>query len=145
MNITDFGEGIDANSPVKLIRQLPHRQWDGTITGVTDVVIVPRTKRDGLHDSGYRVMEVAAGRYGRLYCLLTGCSDVIHLGGISGYNNRKWYETRNIKERTIPASWSIDCLPNNGLLRIFSHGHDLDPGCALSSFELFAVTEKSRG
>ena len=137
-HITEFGEGIPTDSPVTKIRELPDRQWGDEVSGITALVIVPATKRSGLHDSGYRCLDFAAEHFGRLYCLLSGCSDVIHLGGISGYNNKDWVNLPE-HERVRRGDWSIDCLPSNGLLRLFSHSGELVVGPSLSSFEVFST------
>ena len=66
---------------------------------------------------------------------ISGCSDVIHLGGIGGHNIKS---TDRMKSQTVPnADWHIDCLPVSGLLRIFSGNYKLFVGASISDFELF--------
>ena len=134
-HITEFSDGIPADSPATELRGLPHRNWQEDIDGISSIIIVPATKRSGLHDSGYRCMDFAACHYGKAYCLLSGCSDVIHIGGIGGYNTDRWMEKDWPRDRAKRASWSIDCLPNSGLLQIFTDC-GLSVGTALSSFEI---------
>ncbi len=136
-HITEFGEGMLADSVAHELRKLPHRDWQEDIEGITSIVIIPGLKKDGLHDSGFRTMDFAACHYGTAYCLLSGCSDVIHIGGISGYNNKDWVEEFP-ENRVKRASWSVDCLPKSGLLQLFASG-ELTAGCALSSFDIFAT------
>jgi hypothetical protein len=70
-------------------------------------------------------MDFAAIKDGEPLCLLSGCSDVVHIGGISAVLR--------------PAqSWSIDCLYPSGLMRLFCLDGKLRAGSALSSFEVFA-------
>ena len=137
VHITSLSEGMDADSPAHKLRQLPMRQWDSRVKGVTSIVVVPAVKRGGIHDSGYRCMDFAACHYGKAYCLLSGCSDVIHLGGICGYNNREWVNDKRVRR----GNWLIDCLPNSGLLQIFSDG-GLDVGAAVSSFKVFSTEDR---
>ena len=136
-HIISFGDGIDADSPIAKLRALPHRDWMEPIRGITGLIILPQTKKYGLHDSGFRCMDFAAVHYSKAYCLLSGCSDVVHLGGIGGWNNPKWLDDK----KTIAGNWSIDCLPNNGLLQIFARG-ELIVGEALSSFEVWHLRER---
>lgn len=136
-HVTSFGEGMPADSPAAALRMLPARNWAEEVTGITSIVIVPAIKRGGVHESGYRVMDFAACHYGTAYVLLSGCSDVIHLGGIAGFNNQNWVNDRKTKR----GQWSIDCLPNSGLLQLFSGG-ELIVGSALSSFEVWSTEER---
>lgn len=133
--LTEFGEGIPMDSPIEALRALPHRPWDMDIEGINSILILPAEDGEELHDSGYRCMDFVACSHERAHCLLSGCSDVIHIGGISGFNNPDWVNQPKGK-RAKTASWSIDCLPRNGLLRLFSHNGELIVGTALSSFEV---------
>ena len=137
-HISEYGAGMPADSPAHELRKLPERGWQDEVCGITSIVIIPANKKGGLHDSGYRVMDFAACHYGKAYVLLSGCSDVIHLGGISGYNNRDWYKDGH---RVRRGPWSIDCLPKSGLLQIFCGG-EIEVGCALSSFEMYTKDER---
>lgn len=131
-HVTEFSAGIPVDSPIKELRLLPHREWLEDIEGITSILIMPQTKKYGLHDSGYRCMDFAACHYETAHCLLSGCSDVINLGGIGGFNNPNWLQDHE----TFAGNWSIDCLPNNGLLRIFAH-KEIRVGVAISSFEIY--------
>jgi len=95
-----------------------------------------------MHDSGYRCMDFVLVREGKPICLLSGCSDVIHINGIGGLG-KDWLEKYGTVPKKIePQDWSIDCLATSGLLRILSRGK-MSCGPAISSFELFSdVTEK---
>ncbi len=133
MKLTDFHKGIDINSSIKELRALPARKWSESIEGIDSIIILPLTKKHGFYNSGYyRYMDFVGCAADRAYCRLSGCSDVIHLGGIAGSNNPDWVKD----QRTLPSNWSIDCLLENGLLRIFAH-HELIIGAALPSFEVF--------
>ena len=89
------------------------------------LVILPlRTK----HDSGYRCLDFVAVRNGKPVCKLSGCSDVIHIGGIGS----------SYLGKSDLVDWSIDCLPKSGLLRLFAGDAILKDGGALSSFQVFA-------
>lgn len=97
------------------------------------------------HDSGYRCMEFVTIQRDKPTYIISGCSDVIHLGGIGGFNIR--YITSNltyqerVKENKTPVvAWSIDCLPKSGLLRIFCN-KKIYIGASLSSFEIYFKEE----
>lgn len=99
---------------------------------VDSLVILPERH---YHDSGYRCMSFVTIQNGIPTYKISGCSDVIHLGGIGGHNIKS---TDRIKSQTVPnADWHIDCLPVSGLLRIFSGNYKLFVGASLSDFELF--------
>lgn len=99
---------------------------------VDSLVILPEKHN---HDSGWRCMSFVTIQNGVPTYRISGCSDVIHLGGIGGHNIKS---TDRIKSQTVPnADWHIDCLPVSGLLRIFSGNYKLFVGASLSDFELF--------
>ena len=106
--------------------------------GDVDSLIVLPTRRT--HDSGYRCMRFVTIQNGIPTYVISGCSDVIHLGGIGGLNvkpfNSSTHRYRLASQKTPSIDWSIDCLPKSGLLRIFC-GKKLIVGASLSSFELF--------
>lgn len=144
----------------KDFEKLPHRKWDERIYFTSMVIIPSRIKGfqvmmykirkflssksklfnkpeiyeiDGMHDSGYRIMDFAAvDNKNVAFCLLSGCSDVIHFDGIGGFG--KW--ENNIPSLIPPSGWTMDCLPKSGLLRIFSNDK-IYCGMALSSFEIY--------
>ena len=117
---------------VEEFRELPLRGWDEDIGEFRSLVILPT---ETIHDSGFRCMEfVAIGAGGKPICRLSGCSDVVHLGGIGS---------------TVPfgpkrlANWSIDCLKESGLLRAFCDC-PIVAGLDLSSFEVIPVERKEK-
>ena len=93
-----------------------------------------------VHDSGYRFMDFVAAKGEHPICRLAGGSDVIHIDGIGGYGE---YKDLGIPKLVLPKSWSIDCLPKSGLLRLFCGDYKLSADAALSSFEIFAVKKES--
>lgn len=116
---------------IKEFRNLPGRNWDEDIELFDQIIILPCTLKDGLHDSGYRLIDFVAVKDGIPLCRLSGCSDVINLCGIGGYNQGKSVYTNQ--------RWNMDCLSKSGLLRLWCDGHQLKVGVALSSFELLVV------
>lgn len=65
-----------------------------------------------MHDSGFRIMHFAVIVGDKPICKLAGCSDVMKLGGVRGWNGNNPSESRAM-------GWSIDCLKTSGLLRLF--------------------------
>jgi hypothetical protein len=106
------------NASKKDLETLPLRKWNEDIGSFSSLVIFPTKTK---HDSGYRCMEFVAVKDDIAICRLSGCSDVLHIGGIM---------SKNI------AEWKIDCLPKSGLLRLFC-GKEITAGLDLSSFEIF--------
>lgn len=113
----------------KEFEALPLREWNEEII-CNSFVILP-TRR--MHDSGFRCMDFVAIRGNKPICRCSGYSDVIHLGGIGGYNSL--YNKPYAKNPEF-VGWSIDCLKVSGLLRVFCD-YPLTLGAALSSFEVF--------
>lgn len=110
----------------------PKSYTNEEIGEVDSLVILPERH---YHDSGWRCMSFVTIQNGVPTYRISGCSDVIHLGGIGGHNIKS---TDRIKSQTVPnADWHIDCLPVSGLLRIFSGKYKLYVGASLSDFELF--------
>lgn len=110
----------------------PKSYTNEEIGEVDSLVILPEKHN---HDSGWRCMSFVTIQNGVPTYRISGCSDVINLGGIGGYNFKS---TDRIKSQTVPnADWHIDCLPVSGLLRIFSGKYKLYVGASLSDFELF--------
>jgi len=121
----------------KEFEALPHRKWNEIII-CNSLIILPGKAKD-LHDSGYRCMDFVAVDNSEPKCLLSGCSDVVHVDGIAGYGDN-WVEKYNGVPPLIPPSgWSIDCLPKSGLLRIWPRSMRIKCGEALSSFEIYAL------
>ncbi len=124
-------------------KKVADREGFSSDVGAFDsLVVLPVDGRQRLHDSGYRCMDFVAIRDGEPIALLSGCSDVLHIDGIGGFGY-KWTEKYNgCPDFVKPKSWSIDCLPKSGLLHLFVSGHELRVGCALSSFEVYAIPRK---
>lgn len=118
---------------------LPRADWKNEIGEVDSLIILPTRRK---HDSGYRCMEFVTIQKGKPTYIVSGCSDVIHLAGIGGHNiGEHNFDEKLLKNRisthTCPrVSWSIDCLPVSGLLRLFCDKY-LYIGRSLSSFEVF--------
>jgi hypothetical protein len=118
----------------------PDSFWN-YIGEVDSLVIVPCDYR---HESGYRCLEFAAIQNGEPTYLLSGCSDIIHLGGIGGFNvysdDIPKYAKR-VKSGVAPiADWKIDCLPVSGLLHIRCN-KKIIVGASISHFEIFYKEE----
>lgn len=94
------------------------------------------------HDSGFRCMEFVTIQKGEPTYRLSGCSDVLHLSGIGGYNvGAGYFDEKKLnqrcKTRFVPLNgWCVDCLPTSGLLRIFCD-KKMYVGSSLSSFEIY--------
>lgn len=115
---------------------LPILGWKENVNGFNSLVIIPT---DQIHDSGFKCMEFVACRFNTPICRISGCSDVMHINGIGGFGLggiRYWDKIPHNK----PIDWSIDCLRTSGYLRLFTSGY-LQTGTALSSFEIFSVSE----
>lgn len=116
----------------------PKSYTNEEIGEVDSLVILPEKH---YHDSGWRCMSFVTIQNGVPTYRISGCSDVINLGGIGGYNFQgmsDFISTNRIESQTVPnANWHIDCLPVSGLLRIFSGKYKLYVGASLSDFELF--------
>jgi len=113
----------------KEFEKLPLREWGQDIGQFDWLVILPLKEK---HDSGFRCMDFVACKNNEAICRLSGCSDVLHIGGIGASSFGK----------TDFAEWTIDCLPKSGLLRLFVDRAALTAGRALSSFEVFARVRK---
>ena len=122
----------------KELEALPHRNWNADIGSFSSLIILP-TRR--LHDSGYRMMDFVAVNDNDIpFIRLSGCSDAVHIDGISGIGPHELVEKMLPLGIVKSKGWSIDCLKASGLLRIFCMGR-LKSGEALSSFELYGYTE----
>lgn len=122
----------------KEFEALPRADWKNDVGEVDSLIILPTRRK---HDSGFRCMEFVTIQKSKPTYIVSGCSDVIHLAGIGGHNVGEHNFDKKILERistnTCPrVSWSIDCLPVSGLLRLFCDKH-LYIGLSLSSFEVF--------
>jgi len=118
----------------KQFEELPHREWSEEIK-CDSIIILPLKE---MHDSGYRCMDFVAVKDNEAVCLLSGCSDVIHIDGIAGLG-KDWLKKYGSIPRLIPPSeWCIDCLPRSGLLRLWPGSREMSCGSALGSFEIYA-------
>lgn len=128
----------------KEFEALPRADWKNEIGEVDSLIILPTRRK---HDSGYRCMEFVTIQNGKPTYIVSGCSDVIHLAGMSGCNcdyrntNIDEYSNRVINNAVPRICWRIDSLPVSGLLRLFCDGR-IYIGQSLSSFEIFAKEEK---
>lgn len=121
----------------KEFEQLPYPEDFHNDIGEVDSLIILPTRRK--HDSGFRCMEFVTIQNGKPTYRISGCSDIIHIGGIGGYNSLQAddeYSERIRNRRTKVTGWRIDCLPTSGLLRIFC-GHKLIAGSSTSDFQLY--------
>lgn len=118
----------------KEFERLPRRQWNKDIGEFDCLIILPI--EDGIHESGYRLMDFVACKGNKPICRLSGCSDVIHINGIGGYGLNWLAKSGAVPNRISPIAWAIDCLPISGLLRLWCDS-TLTCGQALSSFEIW--------
>lgn len=121
------------NATRKDFEALPLREWNTDIGEFDSMVILPQR---GVHESGYRLMDFVAVKRDKPLYRLSGCSDVIHINGIGGYGLNWLEKYKTVPSQIPPIDWSIDCLPQSGLLRLFT-GKQLVAGNALSSFEIY--------
>ena len=125
----------------KELEILPHRKWNASVE-FNSLIILPGRARDK-HDSGYRCMDFVAVTGNGPQCLLSGCSDAIHIDGIGGYG-KDWLRKYGTVPHVVPVSgWAIDCLPKSGLLRIWPSSEKMTCGPALSSFEIYALPKST--
>jgi len=119
---------------LKEFRELKIRKFNTDIGKFYSLVILPCDGRS-LHDSGYRRMDfVAVDIHRKPICRLSGCSDVLHINGFGGTGK----DIKNIGKPIFPNSWSIDCLPKSGLMRLFCNKPLTVENIALSSFCVYA-------
>ena len=105
-------------------------------TTFDNLILIP-SKRNKLHDSGYRTMTFIAVKNNAPIYKMFGDSESIKIDGIGGYGKEQY--TTNTKILTIaPTGWSIDCLAKSGLLRIWPSSNSMSCGAVLSNFEIFA-------
>lgn len=96
------------------------------------VTIIPTGK---LHYSGYQTMKLILSDGRDIVGSVSGFSDAIHLNGIGGYGLN--YEDALNTGKVDRISWTIDCLPKSGCVRVFSGKELRLPDFYGSSFELF--------
>lgn len=102
------------------------------LTNIDSLIILPNK---GIHQgSRYRQMDFVVIKDNKPICRVGGISDVLHIGGIGGYNG----DFNNLEENKMPIiGWAFDCLPKSRLIRIFCP-YPIRLGASLSSFEIFA-------
>lgn len=115
----------------------PNSYANEDVGEVDSLVIIPTRYT---HDSGYRCMQFATIQNGVPTYLISGCSDVIHISGIGGYNHNhsqsmNEYSKRITSGMTPSVAWKIDCLPKSGLLRLFCN-KKMYIGASVSDFEI---------
>jgi len=109
----------------KQFNELRRRDWNEDVGELDSIIILPLRS---MHDTGYRNMDFVGVVGDEPVCRLSGCSDVVNIGGAI------WGSDKTQK-------WRIDCLAVSGLLRVFAEGKII-VGPALSSFEIFQNKEK---
>ena len=125
---------MDLNEMTKKdFRNLKLREYGENIGAFDSLVIIPREKK-ALHDSGYRNMYFVACKNGEPVCKMSGCSDVLHLDGISG----------NILKPNIRSVWKIDALAGSGYLRLFNTEGRLKAGVDLSDFDILRELQEEK-
>jgi hypothetical protein len=153
------------NMTRKQFMQLPRKKWDEEIRCNTIVIIPYEINRldvlkymlrkrlnrymptlfkepeiyeiSGMHDSGYRLMSYALCHDNEPFCI-TDAGDVLHIDGIGGFGY-KWFDNFGHVPANVPvAGWTMDCLPNSGLLRLWC-SEDIMVGRSLSSQEVFRI------
>jgi hypothetical protein len=105
----------------------------------TEFVLLPVDGRSR-HDSGYRLIDFVACIKGKPIGRLSGCSDVLHVNGISKPSVSCQYKTNFSKEVDPDVAWRIDCLPKSGLFRMFCD-NELTCDYPLSSFQIYSLKE----
>lgn len=123
----------------KDFESLPRPESFHNDIGLVDALVVIPCKHR--HDSGFRCMQFATIQNGKPTYLISGCSDVIHISGIGGYNHyhsqsMDEYTKRIINKTTKVCDWKIDCLPTSGLLRLFC-SKEMYIGTSISDFEIY--------
>jgi len=121
----------------KDFESLPRRKWDEEVV-FNSLIILPGQAKNK-HDSGYRCMDFVAITESGPQCLLSGCSDVIHIDGIGGFGDDWLNKYGKVPSMVPPSGWSIDCLPKSGLLRLWPTSGKMKCGPALSSFEIYSL------
>lgn len=103
----------------------PKRNFNG-------FVIVPM---DELHDSGYRCMKFVLTNHSKIVGAVSGWSDVVHINGIMGYG-------RGLSTEPKWHDFHIDCLPESGLVRLFTLSGNLEIDEFIGSDFIFYEKEK---
>ena len=80
-----------------------------------------------VHDSGFRAMKFVLTNGNKVVGVVGGGSDVAHINGIGGYgrNFKESLKTDMVKR----IDWSLDCLRESHLMRLFS-----SYGCTIDDF-----------
>lgn len=108
---------------------------------IEGLVIMPT---ENLHESGFRSMEFVTIQDGVPTYRVSGCSDVLNLCGIGGYNIGKYNCNRMellMHRETIPRiAWKMDCLAVSGLIRLFC-GKKMYLGESLSDIGIYVIED----
>lgn len=112
---------------------------------IEGLIIMPT---NNLHESGFRLMEFVTIQDDVPTYRVSGCSDVLHLGGIGGYNIGRYnFDNMDmlIHRGMMPRiEWRIDCLPTSGLVRLFC-GKKMYLGESLLEMGIFVIEDKTNG
>ena len=109
------------------------------------IILLPT---DEIHDSDFRCMEfvICDGVRGPKY-RVSGCSDALHLNGLtSSFINPEasnWQDKYpSVGKR--PLIWTIDCLAESKLIRLFVMEYRLFPAeeSCVSSFEVWPIYKR---
>lgn len=131
--IHGYGHNELTDMSIEDFEDLPHITAEEA--GEFDSLVILPTHE--MHDSGYACMDFIPCRGNKPLGRLSGYSDALHIDGIGGFG-ANWLDKFGTVPKTIPpVGWSIDCLPESKLLRLFCHG-PLRAGDPLSSFEIFS-------
>ncbi len=124
---------------IKDFEKVPRAPWSLEIE-CDSLIILPGSEKD-IHDSGYRCMSFIVVKDNKAIYQIGGGSDVLHIEGIGGYGYDWLTENKHAPVKVKPKSWSIDCLPKSGLLRLFNN-KKMICGNSLSSMEIFTAIIK---
>ena len=88
------------------------------------IIFVPM---EDVHDSGFRIMKFVLANENKIVGVVGGGSDVAHINGFGGYgkNFKESLKTDMVKR----IDWSLDCLRESHLMRLFS-----SYGCTIDGF-----------
>ena len=107
------------------LRNMEYKKPEGVFDAF---VIVPMKSK---HDSGYRNMKYILMNEHEIVGVVGGGSDVVHFNGFDGMGED--YKNRTRMKKAV--SYSIDCLPKSGCVRVFVRFCKLEvQGHVLSDF-----------
>lgn len=88
------------------------------------IIFVPM---EDVHDSGFRTMKFVLTNGNKIVGVVGGYCDVAHINGIGGYG--KNFEESLVTDMVKRIDWSLDCLRESHLMRLFS-----SYGCTIDDF-----------